>query len=269
VLGRGKSLEVVFQFSDRPKPQFQECVTWNDEATTRANGLVDAGIVQHTDFIRFTENWNEAGCRNAERRLDEHGCLDNVDDSGRVTYRYIFGRLKRLQELINKIDGKAPEHGPLIVSYFPESSGCMSEYKYDGGEQGIMARLAVEPETVSNEPGGVGVLKSLERNGKMIFFGGNLPLFFASADLPDARNKTLKHGEPAYLELIWMPNGGEVVIKAPMPNAPSFQSCNPLDRDSEYVLNVSISAEKVPPTLLAFYAVYRDGAWRFHTKQLS
>lgn len=269
VLGRGKTMEVIFQFPEEPKATFEECVTWNEEAIARAKALVDAGIIQHTDFIKFTESWNEAGCRNAERRLEEYGCLDNVDDRGRVTYRYIFGRLKRLQELVDKIDGKAPEHGPLIASYFPESSGCMMPYQYNSGEEGIMVRLAVEPETVSNESGGVGVLKSLARDYKMIFFGANLPLFFASADQPDARSKILKHGEPAYLELVWLPNGGEAVIKAPMPNAPAFQSSNPLDPNSHYELTVSISAERVPPTLIAFYAFYRDDAWRFHTKQLS
>lgn len=269
ILGRGKTMEVIFQFPEEPKATFEECVAWDKEATDLAKRLVDAGIVQHADFIRFTESWNEAGCRNAESRLDVYGCLDNVDGVGRATYRYLFGRVKRLQELIDKIDGKAPEHGPLIVSYYPLSLACMTEYQYESGAHGIMARLAVEPESVANEPGGVGVLKSVARNEKLIFSGGNLPLFFASADLPDARNKILKHGEPAYLEIIWIPEGGEAVIGTVLPNAPSFQLCSPLDRNSYYELTVSISAEKVPPTLVAFYAFYRDDAWQFHTKQLS
>lgn len=269
VLNRGKTIVNIFQFPDETKATFPECAAWDKEATDLAKRLADAGTVQHADFIRFTDRWNEAGCRNAESRLDVYGCLANVDGVGRATYRYIFGRVKRLQELIDKIDGKAPEHGPLIVSYYPLSLACMTEYQYEGGERGIMARLAVEPESVSNEPGGLGVLKSVARNEKLIFSGGNLPLFFASADLPDARNKILKHGEPAYLEIIWIPDGGEAVIRTVLPNAPSFQLCSPLDRNSYYELTVSISAEKVPPTLVAFYAFYRDDAWQFHTKQLS
>jgi len=270
VLGRGQDFEIMFELPERSKPGFYQCVAWNDESIKRVKALVDAGTIQHTDFVRFTERWNEAGCRNAEQRLADYGRLDNVDDVGRTTYRYIFGRLRRLQELIDKIDGKAPERARLIVSYYPSSQGCMTEYQYGGrGEPGIMVRLQVEPGSAANVSGCSGVLQSLQKSGKMMFFGGNLPMCFAPADQPDTRNKTIAYGLPEHLEIIWIPKEGDALIKAEMPFAPSYQGCKKLDKQSHYVLTVAVSAPEVPATRIEFHAFPGDNGWRFHTKQLS
>jgi hypothetical protein len=107
-LYKGQALENRFQFPDKPKPNFGECAKWDENTTVCARQQVFADIIRPNDMARFREPWDELACRKAESTLDEYGVLESVNDTGRSVYRYIFGRVKRLEELLAKIDGKAP-----------------------------------------------------------------------------------------------------------------------------------------------------------------
>jgi hypothetical protein len=103
-LYQGQALENRFQFPEKAKPSFGECVAWDENATACARQQVFADIIRPSDMARFRERWNEQACRKAEAKLDEYGCLEAVNDTGRSVYRYIFGRVRRLEELLAHIE---------------------------------------------------------------------------------------------------------------------------------------------------------------------
>lgn len=115
-LYKGQALESRFQFPDKAKPSFGECVTWDENATACARQQVFADIIRPRDMARFIDRWDEQACRKAEATLDEHGCLEAVSEVARAVYRYIFGRVKRLEELLAHIEGKSPEVAPITES---------------------------------------------------------------------------------------------------------------------------------------------------------
>jgi hypothetical protein len=115
---QGEALANKFEIPEWEKPTFGQCVAWDDEVTACARQQVFSEIIRPDDMARFRTDWDNAACRNAEARLDSLELLKNVDGVGRAVYRYVWGRVKRLEELLAKIDGKItpPEREPQVVA---------------------------------------------------------------------------------------------------------------------------------------------------------
>jgi hypothetical protein len=99
----GDHLATLFQCKGAQIPTFAEAVAWNDKAVAFAKRKIFAITPQ--DWAKFKENWNFADCQRLERVLREHGCLENATDAQCATLRFLWGRVKRLGELIAKFKG--------------------------------------------------------------------------------------------------------------------------------------------------------------------
>lgn len=103
----GQTMEGRFEIPEATKPTFQEVEAWNKKAIDCAKQQSFKDVIMLQDIARFTKKWDDAACRKAQKTLEEHGVLDGVDDVGRTVYRHLFGRVRRLGELIAKIEDES------------------------------------------------------------------------------------------------------------------------------------------------------------------
>lgn len=101
----GDHMATLFQCKGAMRPTFPEAVAWNDKAIASVKQEILKDHISPQDWAKFKENWNFADCQRIERVLREHACLDNATDSQCSTLRFLWGRVKRLGELIAKIKG--------------------------------------------------------------------------------------------------------------------------------------------------------------------
>jgi hypothetical protein len=154
----------------------------------------------------------------------------------------------------------------ITVSYDSDDPACLKQYQYANGEAGIMVRLVVESQSGENIPGCKGELLSLFKDGKPALAGINTPLSFAPANEPDTRNKTIVCGIPSYLEVIWVPDPGHIAtIKTP--NIYAYPQYQELDHRSVYTLEIAVSSNAVPATVVLFEAKFTN-SWQFSSYQI-
>ena len=101
----GDHMATLFQCEGAKLPTFEQMVAWNEKAVACAKRKLFADHISTQDWAKFKEDWNFADCQRIERVLREHGCLDNTTDTQCAGFKYLWGRVKRLGELIAKIKG--------------------------------------------------------------------------------------------------------------------------------------------------------------------
>jgi hypothetical protein len=104
----GDHMATLFQCEGAKLPTFDEAAAWNQKAIESAKRKIFSQHISAQDWARFKEDWNFADCQRLERILREHRCLDNATAAQCSTLRFLWGRVKRLGELIGKIKGIAP-----------------------------------------------------------------------------------------------------------------------------------------------------------------
>jgi hypothetical protein len=115
LLGEGDQLATRFQIPSAPKPSFNEVQDWQARviACAQQNALV--GRVEPPDRKKLSEEWHQDDLLRIEALLQDYGCLENVDNTGRVTFRSIWGGVKRLEELIAVIEKPAENNSSLVM----------------------------------------------------------------------------------------------------------------------------------------------------------
>jgi len=101
-------MEACFELTDEIKPSFSTIENWAARALACLTQKRFAGFISLSDVARFEQPWNDTECRKAEAKLDADGVLAGVSDVERALYRNLFGRVRRLKELIAKIEGGSP-----------------------------------------------------------------------------------------------------------------------------------------------------------------
>jgi hypothetical protein len=109
VYAEGNHMATLFQCKGAKLPTFPEAVAWNDRATAFVKRKVFADHISTQDWAKFKEDWNFADCQRIERVLREHGYLINAPAAQCSTFRFLWGRVKRLGELLATIKGLAPD----------------------------------------------------------------------------------------------------------------------------------------------------------------
>jgi hypothetical protein len=128
-------------------------------------------------------------------------------------------------------------------------------------DKGVMARLRFETETESDIPGCKAAITSIEKNGQTVVSGVRLPLLFNPAHDPNSDTKTIKYGQPEYLEVIWMSESGETEIKTKTNFPYAFTKYQKLDRSATYSLHVAVSTPDITPEPVILRAECKNGAW--------
>jgi len=103
---KGQTMEGVFELAEATKPTFQEVDVWDKNVLYCAKQQSFKDVITPKHIAQFTKKWDDTACHRAQKTLEEHGVLDRVDDEGRAIYRHLFGRVRRLGELIAKIESE-------------------------------------------------------------------------------------------------------------------------------------------------------------------
>lgn len=104
LLREGKTMEFRFE-QVGVKPTFGKVVEWNERVLACAQQSALEPKIDTPDITRLRTPWNDAECRKAEAVLDQYHRLDGMNETGRSVYRYLFGSVKRLEELLSNIEG--------------------------------------------------------------------------------------------------------------------------------------------------------------------
>lgn len=105
--GSGKA--VLYQCPGAQLPTQADAYAWNDRAIAFAKREIFAKHISTHTWSEFKKDWNFADCQRIARVLHEAGYLDDVNDVKAAHLKYLWGRVKRLEELIAKIKG-LPAH---------------------------------------------------------------------------------------------------------------------------------------------------------------
>jgi hypothetical protein len=101
----GDHLATLFQIPTAPRPTFSQVTDWDQKADAFVKRKIFEGCFTALDWERFKQPWSYADCQRIEKLLCRHAGLDRATDVERATFRYIWGRVKRLNQLIAKIKG--------------------------------------------------------------------------------------------------------------------------------------------------------------------
>jgi hypothetical protein len=99
----GENKATLYQCKGAKLPTFEESVAWNEKAVAFAKREVFAEHISTQDWAAFKADWKFADCQRIARVLHEHGYLQDVNDTKAAHFKYIWGRSRRLGELIAKI----------------------------------------------------------------------------------------------------------------------------------------------------------------------
>lgn len=116
----GNHMATLFQCKGATLPRFTEAVAWNDKAIASVKQEILEDHISLQDWAKFKENWNFADCQRIERVLREHACLDNATNEQCSTLRFLWGRVKRLGELIAKIKGLTGDENKTPIESLTE-----------------------------------------------------------------------------------------------------------------------------------------------------
>jgi hypothetical protein len=223
LLNQGQALENRFQFPEKTKPTFEECVAWNDEATACARQRVFAPIIRPSDIARFSERWDEMDCRRAEAKLDEHGCLEGVDDIGRAVYRYQRGRVRRLQELMAKVDADGEtEHSTLKSLAERYGNSPRRSFKQIVEDQTIVlpttqAKLGLQIDALPPIPDTLNMTQHIWHEGARVTFTGDIAVSVENVlpsqgiDLVNFRLMSIT--PPLKAKKAWKPSTQDSILK--------------------------------------------------------
>lgn len=121
LLADGTAMETAFQIPNKPNPKHSAVHNWIDRVNECARQKALAGIVGLKEVKRLNTPWHLHDVRRVESLLEQVGYFDGVDDVGRLTFRTIWGHIKRLEELIDLIEG-APETERPTLGHVPSGA---------------------------------------------------------------------------------------------------------------------------------------------------
>jgi hypothetical protein len=101
----GDSKATLYQCKGAKLPTPAEAVAWNERAIASVKREIFAKHISTQDWATFKVDWNFASCQKMARVLHEHGFLDDINDTKSAHFKFLWGRVKRLGELIAKIKG--------------------------------------------------------------------------------------------------------------------------------------------------------------------
>lgn len=105
LLNKGRDMETAFQIPQKANPRHAEVHNWIAKVDQCARQKRLAGLVGPKELKKWNTDWSRPDVLRIESLLDRAGYFEGVDDVGRLTFRTIWGRVKRLEELIGSIEG--------------------------------------------------------------------------------------------------------------------------------------------------------------------
>ena len=102
-------METRFQIPELPNPTIHDVQDWIRRVNlcARQKDLKGAGVGP-PDVKKFNQPWDPEDVRRIQSLLEQFGFLKaGVDDMDHLAFREIWGYVKRLEELLSKIEGSA------------------------------------------------------------------------------------------------------------------------------------------------------------------
>lgn len=105
----GDHLATLFQCKDPKLPTLAEADVWNKKAVAFVRRRIFQDYISAKDWATFNERWSLADCQRIERLIRTSGYREGTTDAQYAVLRYLWGRVKRLGELLSKIKATNPE----------------------------------------------------------------------------------------------------------------------------------------------------------------
>jgi hypothetical protein len=157
----------------------------------------------------------------------------------------------------------------IKISYDKDSLDCVwpTTFRWENQSEvkGIIARLRVDSETESNISQCKAAITSISASYRTLVSGVQLPLLFTPAQSPGSDTKAIKHGQPEYIELLWISNSGQAEIMTNFPFA--FTEYKTLNRISTYSLHVAFSVDDIITNVIVD-AAYSSNVWLLSIRRL-
>lgn len=122
LLAEGTAMETAFQIPSKPNPKSSAVHNWIDRVNKCARQKALTGIVGLKEVKRLNTPWHLHDVRRVESLLEQVGYFEGVDDVGHLTFRTIWGHLKRLEELIDLIEGAPETERPSDLGRVPSGA---------------------------------------------------------------------------------------------------------------------------------------------------
>jgi hypothetical protein len=116
----GSGMAVLYQCPGAKLPTQAEAYAWNDRAIEFAKREIFAKHISTHDWAEFKRDWNFADCQRIARVLHESRYLDDVNDVKAGRLKYLWGRVKRLEELIAKIKGLPADEDKTPIEFLTD-----------------------------------------------------------------------------------------------------------------------------------------------------
>ena len=118
LLEEGETLVGRFQ-EDPTKPTLDEVVDWRKRTCDCAHQNTLSSIVTAADLLLFDKAWDEGKVRKAAETFVAYRCVEH-NSADCAVFRYLWGNVERLKQLIAKIEGGPPA---TQLSAAPPSQG--------------------------------------------------------------------------------------------------------------------------------------------------
>jgi hypothetical protein len=106
LLEEGETLVGRFQ-EDPTKPTLDEVVDWRKRTRDCARKNTLSSIVTTADLLLFDKAWDEGKVRKAAETFVAYRCFEH-NSADCAVFRYLWGNVERLKQLIAKIEGGPP-----------------------------------------------------------------------------------------------------------------------------------------------------------------
>ncbi|MEN3371234.1 MAG: hypothetical protein V7609_3377 [Verrucomicrobiota bacterium] len=105
LLAEGTAMETTFQIVRQANPKHAAIHAWIGRVNTCARQKALTGLVGPKEIKNFNTPWHPKDVERVEALLAQAGHFNGVDEVGRLSFRTIWGHVKRLEELIATIEG--------------------------------------------------------------------------------------------------------------------------------------------------------------------
>jgi hypothetical protein len=106
LLYEGETLVGRFQ-EDPTKPTLVEVVDWRKRTRDFARQNILSSVVTTADLLLFDKAWDEGKVRKAAETFVAYRCFEH-NSADCAVFRYLWGNIERLKQLIAKIEGGPP-----------------------------------------------------------------------------------------------------------------------------------------------------------------
>jgi hypothetical protein len=147
LLAEGDQMANMFQVPGAPKPTLAQVVNWKERVNQCAEQHTLTERLDPSDIKKFNQKWNEMDVLRIESLLHDVGYFDNLAESARPTFRFIWGYVKRLEELIATVE-RAPSDHTLLMIETSEKLFAMLEERLEVRRQQRLQSREVGPKVV-------------------------------------------------------------------------------------------------------------------------